>query len=134
MKKMMKMVTIGVAAIGLLLGTMLTGAAQEDSKNKQTNDSSISILNYALKPVGYVQGDRFVKSRWDMELKNNEEANRNVNIIIRFYDKDKNPIKDVHQEVKIKGGETKKYSYEVLLDSLTAKKVTGTRAIVERIE
>jgi hypothetical protein len=134
MKKILKILAIGAAAIGLLLGTVTTLTAQEENRDKKSADSTISILNYALKPVGYVQGEKFVKSRWDIELKNNEEANRSINIKIRFYDIDKNPVKEVNQEVAIKGGQTKKYSYEVLLDSLTAKKITATRAFVEKAE
>lgn len=134
MKKIFLILAVGMAAIVLLFGTVSTVTAQSENKDKQANDSSISILNYALKPVGYVQGDRFVKSRWDMELKNNEQENKNVNIKIRFYDKDKNPVKEINQEIGIKGGQTKKYSYELLLDAATAKKVASTRAIIENAE
>jgi len=133
MKKINTLLVIGFTVIGLLLITASAVKAQGENRD-QSDDTSISILDYALKPVGYVQGDRFIKSKWDMELKNNEGKNQNVNIKIRFYDKDQNMLREVEKKVDIKASQTKKYSDEVILDAVTAKKVTATRALIENVK
>ena len=94
----------------------------------------ISIVNYSLKPVGYVSGDRFIQSIWNIELKNNEGTQHSFDIKIVFYDKDKNELKDVKKGVDIKGSETKKYSDAVLLEPEMAKKVASTKAFIEDIK
>jgi hypothetical protein len=134
MKKILTILLIIFATIGLLFGIVSTAKAQGENKDKQSSDPTVSILDYALKPVGYVQGDRFVKSKWDMELKNNEGTTKNVNIKIRFYDKDLNMLREVEKKVNIKASQTKKYSDEVLLDTVTAKKVNATRALIEDVK
>jgi hypothetical protein len=134
MKKILTILLIMFAAIGLLFGIVSPAKAQGENKEGQASDASISILDYALKPVGYVQGDKFIKSKWDMELKNNEGTNKNVNIKIRFYDKDQNMLREVEKKVDIKASQTKKYSDEVILDAVTAKKVTATRALIENVK
>jgi hypothetical protein len=131
MEKTLKIFFIGIAAFGLLFGTLVNATAKDENKDNQPTDSSISILSYALKPVGYIEGDRFVESNLDMDLKNNEGANQKANVIIRFYDKDKNMLKEVTKPVSFKANETKKLNYKVLLDPSTAKKVTSTQAEIE---
>lgn len=94
---------------------------------------NISILNYSLKPVGYVSGNRFIQSIWNIELKNNEAIPQNFNIKVVFYDKDKNELKEVIKDVNINAAETKKYSDAVLLEPELAKKVATTKAFIEKL-
>jgi hypothetical protein len=131
MKKILTIVIIMLAAIGLLFGTVSTAAAQGENKDKQSTDTNVSLLNYSLKPVGYIQGNGLIKSKWDMELENTEGTAKPVNIKIIFYDRDKNKLKEVNKKVYINGNQRKKYSDEVLLDADTAKKVTATQAFIE---
>lgn len=94
----------------------------------------ISIVNYSLKPVGYVSGNRFIQSIWNIELKNNEQVPHSFKIKIVFYDKEKNELKDIDKKVDIKAGETKKYSDAVLLEPEMAKTIATTKAFLEDIE
>ena len=96
-------------------------------------EDTISIVNYSLKPVGYVSGDRFIQSIWNIELKNNEASAQNFNIKVVFYDKDKNQLKEVIKDANINGSETKKYSDAVLLEPEMAKKVATTKAFIEKL-
>jgi hypothetical protein len=134
MKKILTIVVIMIVAIGLLFGTASTATAQGENKKERSADTSISILDYSLKPVGYVQGNSLIKSKWDMELQNTEGTAKPVNIKILFYDRDKNKLKEINKKVYINGNQTKKYSAEVLLDAETAKKVAGTQAFIEQVK
>jgi len=93
-------------------------------------EDTISILNYSLKPVGYVSGDKFIQSIWNIELKNNDGSAHNFNIKVVFYDKDKNQLKEVLKDANINASETKKYSDAVLLEPDMAKKVATTKAYI----
>jgi len=97
-------------------------------------EDTISILNYSLKPVGYVSGDRFIQSIWNIELKNNDGTPHTFNIKIVFYDKDKNELKDVKKQVTINASETKKYSDAVLLEPAMAKQIATTKAYIEDVQ
>jgi len=102
--------------------------------NSRAQDDIISIVNYSLKPVGYVSGNRFIQSIWNLELKNNEQKPHSFKIKIVFYDKDKNELKNVDKKADIKAGETKKYSDAVLLEPEMAKSIATTKAFIEEIE
>ena len=119
-------------AIVLFLGTASIATAQGEKKG-QSGDTSVSILSYVLKPVGYIGNTRILKSQYDLELKNNELTLKKVNYKIKFFDKDQNTIKEVKREATLKAKESKKYTDEVLLDSNTAKKVVATQAVIEVI-
>jgi hypothetical protein len=134
MKKILTLLLIMFAAIGLLFITVSTAQTQSETKEKRSTDTGISILNYSLKPVGYVNNNKFISSNYQLELKNNERTAKNVKYTIMFYDKNQNTVKEVKKEINLNGKETKKYSDDVLLDSGTAKKITATEAIVEIIK
>ena len=93
-------------------------------------EDTISILNYSLKPVGYVSGDKFIQSIWNIELKNNDGAPHSFNIKVVFYDKEKNQLKEVKKDADINAAETKKYSDAVLLEPEMAKKIASTKAYI----
>jgi hypothetical protein len=93
-------------------------------------EDTISILNYSLKPVGYVSGDKFIQSIWNIELKNNDGAPHSFNIKVVFYDKDKNQLKEVLKDADIQASETKKISDAVLLEPDMAKKIASTKAYI----
>ena len=97
-------------------------------------EDTISIMNYSLKPVGYVSGDKFIQSIWNLELKNNDGAPHSFNVKIVFYDKDKNQLKEVKKEAAINASETKKYSDAVLLEPEMAKKIASTKAFIEDVK
>ncbi|MBN1625909.1 MAG: hypothetical protein JW944_05235 [Deltaproteobacteria bacterium] len=101
--------------------------------NLLADDSTISILNYSLKPVGYVSGNRFIQSIWNIELKNNEAAPHSFNIKVVFYDKDNNQLKEVLKDVSMGATETKKFSDAVLLEPDMAKKVATTKAFIDKL-
>jgi len=96
-------------------------------------EDTISILNYSLKPVGYVSGDRFIQSVWNIELKNNNGSSHSFDIKVVFYDKEKNQLKEVKKDANLGGSETKKFSDAVLLDPEMAKKIASTKAFIENI-
>jgi hypothetical protein len=93
-------------------------------------EDTISILNYSLKPVGYVSGDKFIQSIWNIELKNNDGTAHSFNIKVVFYDKDKNLLKEVLKDANIQASETKKISDAVLLEPEMAKKIASTKAFI----
>jgi hypothetical protein len=93
-------------------------------------EDTISILNYSLKPVGYVSGDKFIQSIWNIELKNNDGTPHTFNIKVVFYDKDKNQLKAIMKDAEIKAAETKKISDAVLLEPDMAKKIASTKAYI----
>ena len=93
-------------------------------------EDTISILNYSLKPVGYVSGDKFIQSIWNIELKNNDGTPHTFNIKVVFYDKDKNQLKAIMKDAEIKAAETKKISDAVLLEPDMAKKIATTKAYI----
>jgi len=93
-------------------------------------EDTISILNYSLKPVGYVSGDKFIQSIWNIELKNNDGTPHTFNIKVVFYDKDKNQLKAIMKDAEIKAAETKKISDAVLLEPDLAKKIASTKAYI----
>jgi len=93
-------------------------------------EDTISILNYSLKPVGYVSGDKFIQSIWNIELKNNDGAPHSFNIKVVFYDKDKNQLKEILKDADINAAETKKISDAVLLEPDLAKKIASTKAFI----
>jgi hypothetical protein len=97
-------------------------------------EDTISILNYSLKPVGYVSGDKFIQSIWNLELKNNDGASHSFNVKIVFYDKDKNQLKEVKKDATINASETKKYSDAILLEPEMAKKIASTKAFIEDVK
>ena len=97
-------------------------------------DDIISIKNYSLKPIGYVSGDRFIQSIWNIELQNNNVTDHSFDIKIVFFDKDQNELKQIKKNVDIKASETKKYSDAVLLEPEMAKQIATTKAYIEGIQ
>ncbi len=112
-----------ITAVSLILSAPLSSLAED----------TISIQNYSLKPIGYVSGDKFIQSIWNLELKNNDGASHSFNIKIVFFDKDKNQVKEVKKDAAINAGETKKYSNAVLLEPDMAKKIASTKAFIEDV-
>jgi len=96
-------------------------------------EEAIGILNYSLKPIGYVSGDKFIQSIWNLELKNNNGAAHSFNIKIVFYDKEKNQLKEVKKDASINANETRKYSDGVLLEPEMAKKIASTKSFIEDV-
>lgn len=132
MKKILIITVMLFAAIGLLGGTVLDAKAQGEAE-ENISDLRIGIINYSCKPVGYVSGDRFIQTVWNMELKNNEETPHKFTIKIIFYDKEKNELKQVTKNEDIKGNKKKKYSDAVLLEPDMAKQISSTKAFIENI-
>jgi len=118
----------GISLLLIILAFLILSA-----QRKSLAEDTISILNYSLKPVGYVSGDKFIQSIWNIELKNNDGASHSFNIKIVFFDKEKNQLKEVKKDVAINAGETKKYSDAVLLEPVMAKKIASTKAFIEDV-
>lgn len=133
MNKIVTTALMLLTAIGFLFGTVSNTKAQDENQEGQSADNTISILNYSCKPVGYVSGNRFIQTIWNIELKNNEESPHKFTIKIVFYDKEKNELKQVTKDVDIKGNQTNKYFDAVLLEPNMAKQITSTHAFIENI-
>lgn len=103
------------------------------SINSWANDV-ISILNYSLKPVGYVDNDKFLQTIYNMELKNNQGASHSFNVKIVFFDKENNQIKSSKKKFEIQANETKKYTDAVTIEADLAKRVATTKGYIEDIE
>jgi hypothetical protein len=103
------------------------------SINSWANDA-ISILNYSLKPVGYVDNDRFLQTIYNVELKNNQGTPHSFNMKIVFFDKGNNQLKSSKKKFDIQANETKKYTDAVTIEAELAKKVATTKGYIEDIE
>ena len=97
-------------------------------------DDVISIVNYSLKPVGYVDNDKYLQTMYNVELKNNQATPHSFNVKIVFFDKEKNQLKSSKKKVDIAANETKKYTDAVTIEAEIAKKVASTKGFIEDIE
>jgi hypothetical protein len=114
----------------LIISAFLTFSAPMNSSAEDV----ISVQNYSLKPIGYVSGDKFIQSIWNLELTNNETTSHSFNVKIVFFDKEKNQLKEVKKGASINASETKKYSDAILLEPEMAKKIASTKAFIEDIK
>jgi hypothetical protein len=103
------------------------------SINSWANDV-ISILNYSLKPVGYVDNDKFLQTIYNVELKNNQDTPHSFNVKIVFFDKGNNQLKSSKKKFDIQANETKKFTDAVTIEAELAKKVATTKGYIEDIE
>jgi hypothetical protein len=94
----------------------------------------ISIVNYSLKPVGYVNNDTFLQTIYNVELKNNQGTPHSFNVKIVFFDKGNNQLKSSKKKVDIAANETKKYTDAVLIEAELAKKVSTTKGYIEDVQ
>jgi hypothetical protein len=97
-------------------------------------DDVVSIVNYSLKPVGYVDNNKYLQTIYNVEVKNNEGTTHSFNFKIVFLDKEKNQIKEFMKKVEIQANETKKYTDAVLLEPEIAKQVASTKGYIENIQ
>ena len=94
----------------------------------------ISIVNYSLKPVGYVENNKYLQTMYNIELKNNDASPHSFNVKIVFFDKEKSQVKESTKKVEIQANETKKYTDAVLVEAELAKQVASTKGFIENIE
>jgi hypothetical protein len=94
----------------------------------------INILNYSLKPAGYVDGDKSLQTIWNIELQNTEATAHSFTIKIVFFDKEKKQIKESKKEYQLNASETKKFTDVVLVDATLAKQIGSTKAFIEDIK
>ena len=97
-------------------------------------DDVISIVNYSLKPVGYVDDNKYLQTIYNVELKNNEGTPHSFNVKVVFYDKEKNQLKESRKKVDMQANETKKFTDAVLLEPELAKQVATTKGFIENIQ
>ena len=97
-------------------------------------EDTISILNYSLKPVGYVDNDKFLQTIYNVELKNNQGKAHSLNLKIVFFDKENNQLKSSKKKIDIEANETKKYTDAVTIEADLAKKVASTKGFIEDIQ
>jgi hypothetical protein len=97
-------------------------------------DDVISIVNYSLKPVGYVDNDKSLQTVYNVELKNNQATAHSFNVKVVFYDKGNNQLKSSKKKVDIAANETKKFTDAVLIDAAIAKQVASTKGFIEDIQ
>jgi hypothetical protein len=104
------------------------------SMNTWAANDAISILNYSLKPAGYVDNDKYLQTIYNMELKNNQATNHSFNVKIVFFDKENNQLKSSKKKFDIQAGETKKLTDAVTIDADVAKKIASTKGFIEDVE
>jgi hypothetical protein len=97
-------------------------------------DDAISILNYSLKPMGYVDNDKYLQTIYNIELKNNQATPHSLNVKIVFFDKEKNQLKESRKKVDIKANETKIFTDAVTVEAEIAKKIASTKGFIENVE
>jgi hypothetical protein len=97
-------------------------------------DGSINIVNYSLKPVGYVENEKYLQTMYSVEFKNSDGAPHSFNFKVVFYDKEKNEVKESLKKIDIQANETKKLTDAVLVDAAVAGKVASTKGFVENIQ
>ena len=94
----------------------------------------VSILNYSLKPVGYVDNDKFLQTIYNIEIKNNQATAHSLNVKIVFFDKENNQLKSTKKKIDISANETKQYTDAVTIEADLAKKVASTKGFIEDIQ
>jgi hypothetical protein len=97
-------------------------------------EDKISILNYSLKPVGYVEDNKFLQTMYSIELQNNEATAHSFNIKVVFFDKEKKSIKESKKQFELTSKETKIFSDSILVEADLAKKIGSTKAYLEDIQ
>lgn len=83
-----------VISLIIIIASFLFVCSPNNSR-ADAGDGAISIMNYSLKPIGYVSGDRFIQSIWNIELQNNNGTAHSFDIKIVFFDKEQNELKEV---------------------------------------
>jgi len=104
------------------------------SLNSWAAGDAISILNYSLKPVGYINDDKFLQTIYTIELKNNQETKHSFSVKIVFFDKENNQLKSAKKKFEIQANETKKYTDAVTIEADLAKKIASTKGFIEDVE
>jgi hypothetical protein len=94
----------------------------------------ISILNYSLKPVGYINNDKFLQTIYTIELKNNQDAKHSFSVKVVFFDKESNQLKSAKKKFDIQANETKKFTDAVTIEAELASKIATTKGFIEDIE
>jgi len=97
-------------------------------------EETITILNYSLKPIGYVDDDKSLQTVYNIELKNNQGTAHSFNLKIVFYDKTKNQLKESKKKYEIQANETKKYSDVILVDAELGKQISTTKGFIEDVQ
>lgn len=97
-------------------------------------EDKINILNYSLKPVGYVNENKFIQAIWKIELLNTDGTPHSFNVKVVFYDKEKNQIKEIKKACELNASETKTFSDAVLLDPAMAKQIGSTKGFIEDLK
>jgi len=97
-------------------------------------EDAISIVNYSLKPVGYVDNDKFLQTIYNVELKNNQGTAHSFNMKVVFFDKENNQLKSSKKKIELSANETKKYTDAVTIEADLAKKVATTKGYIEDIQ
>lgn len=102
--------------------------------NLRAEDSAISILNYSLKPGGYVDDNKSLQTIYNIELKNNQGTAHSFSLKIVFYDKAKNQLKESKKKYEIQANETKKFSDVILIDAEMGKQISSTKGFIEDVQ
>ena len=97
-------------------------------------DNVINVVNYSLKPAGYVDNNKYLQTVYNVELKNNDAASHSFDFKVVFFDKDKNHVKESVKKVEIHANETKKYTDAVLVEADLAKQISTTKGYVENVQ
>jgi hypothetical protein len=91
----------------------------------------VVVLEYNLKPVGYVESGKYLKTEWSAKLRNRISEPVSFDITIVFFDSSNSELKQDTTQGQLKAQETKTFSNTVLLDASLASKIASTRALID---
>ena len=93
----------------------------------------IAVVQYELKPVGYVDSGKYLKTEWNAKLRNGASEHVKFNVTIVFVDSSNEVLKEATSEGELNAHETKSFKDTVLVKVDVAAKIASTRVIIDEI-
>lgn len=93
----------------------------------------ISVVQYELKPVEYVDYGKKLKTEWTAKLRNGVSETVKFTVTIVFVDSDNEILKEATCECELQAHETKSFKDTVLVESDVAGKIASTRVKIDEI-
>lgn len=93
----------------------------------------IAVVQYELKPVGYVDSGKHLKTEWNAKLRNGAQEAVKFKVTVVFVDSSNEILKEATSEFELKGHETKSFTDTVLVKTDVAGKIASTRLKIDEI-
>lgn len=93
----------------------------------------ISVVQYELKPVGYVNSGKYLKTEWSAKLRNGAPEHVKFNVTIVFVDSSNEILKEATSEWELNAHETRSLKDTVLLETAVAGKIASTRVKIDEL-